>query len=1117
MSQPEKLKGQGSKPSDTEDDLASHLEGLSDKTFPVVETSKDVTEKLKIKTASDEHEYQEGDLKKVLPLPVEGSSEPSDAKHDTSFESLSCSDKPQSTCKNFPREGPFIVELFAGSGRVTAHLKYYGIRDSFGVDHKNLSSIAPIMVCDLTTAEGQRLCTKWVNSESCAGVFAAPPCGTCSRAREIQLRDSKGRKIPCPPPLRSDSAPNGLPNFSQQNRQRVSSANKLYHFLSELVLSLVSKGIPVVIENPRSSLYWLTTYFQRVRHLFSFTAHQACAYGGDRPKWTALAHTHDAFKRINLCCPGEGPFHKHKPWGLLKGAKNNFATSEETAYPMKLANQIALSFREVLEKQNWVIPQPSWTHSSFAAMRAIAGSQPKASKIPALVSEHQSVIKIKGPTSSLEHFGPAVMKRTETVLYVPESCESNIRVLPAYSQLLRTSTFRDKGGSEQKSDKASCMTTVQAWGIPWSEHAFVDQAVESGHPRSFSALLPPVLKKAIDVIAGKTVSEVVTLRAEWFNKWLARAAELQGQEKRLKQSMPPHLRKILSSKRILLLEEILRHEGYPDMKVIDELRDGTELVDEVGSTGVFEKLFRPSEMSVTQLKDNAKACNKAILHGTRSSGDCEVDEVVYSKTLEEREAGWLTGPYALSELPEGATVSRRFGLRQPNKIRLIDDLSGSNVNKTVQTNESPKPQTLDVVASIALYLLEKIPSQVLGATFDLKSAYRQLGIKEESLLFAFVACYNPHTREPEIFRMSAVPFGATRAVYSFLRIARCLWWLGCQCLAIPWSNFFDDFVTFAPESLADNTCETVCLLFDLLGWQYAKEGDKAAVFGMDFNALGVSISLKAYLEGGVHFSNTEKRIGELSTSVSAVVTAGTLSHKDALKLKGRLQFADGQLFGRLGKLCLKEVSNHAFGNSSQLSDRCSKFLSLFMEQLQNGRPRLISRATSNTWFVFTDACYEPSDDHWPCGLGGVLVDSFGRTVSFFSHCLGNQQMIALGSEKKKTIIFEAELFAVILAVRTWSQYLDGAQAVIYIDNNSARDIAISTNGRSHMAMKLVECLLLAEQNLSLFPWYARVPSPSNCADGPSRNDIACLELSEVERSEVSHTTDILIKEIQSSK
>ena len=117
-------------------------------------------------------------------------------------------------------------------------------------------------------------------------------------------------------------------------------------------------------------------------------------------------------------------------------------------------------------------------------------------------------------------------------------------MLPAYSQLLRTSTFRDKGGSEQKSDKASCMMTIQVWGVPWSEHSFVDQAVASGHPKSFSALLPPVLKQAIDTVSHKKASEIIELRAEWFNKWLARALELQSQEKRLKQSIPPHLQKI---------------------------------------------------------------------------------------------------------------------------------------------------------------------------------------------------------------------------------------------------------------------------------------------------------------------------------------------------------------------------------------------------------------------------------------------------------------------------------------------------------------------------------------------------------------------------------------------
>ena len=1001
------------------------------------------------------------------------------------------------------REGPFVIELFAGSGRVTAHLKFYGIKDSFGVDHKKLSNIAPVMVCDLTTTEGQRLCKRWAGSKSCAGVFAAPPCGTCSRAREIQLRDAKGRRLPCPPPLRSDSSPNGLPNLSHQNRMRVSSANKLYHFLAELVVDLVKRKIPVVIENPRSSLYWLTSYFQKVRHLFMFTAHQACAYGSDRPKWTALAHTHKAFQRINLCCPGEGPSHKHKPWGFSETSKNTFATAEETAYPMKLADHIALAFKETLEETGWKLAKPSWSHTSFAAMRAIAGSQPKASKVPSLVSEHQTTVKIKGPEAILATFGPSTMKRIESAMQVPESCESTVAILPAYSQLLRTSTFRDKGGSELNKNCASNMVSVQVWGIPWSEHSFVDQAIASGHPKSFSALLPPVLKHAIDEVAGKPAERIISLRAAWFNKWLSRASDLQSSEKRLKLSMPKHLQRILDSKRILLLEEILRHEGYPDMGVVDELKNGTELVDEVESTGVFEKVFRPSEMTVQQLKDGAKASNKAILHGTRSSGDPEVDEVVYNKTLEEREAGWLTGPYRLSELPSEATISRRFGLRQPNKIRLIDDLSGSNVNKTVQTNESPKPHTLDVVASMSLYLLEKLSSQVLGATFDLKSAYRQLGISESSLLFSFIACYNPTSKEPEIFRMNAVPFGATRAVYSFLRMARCLWWLGCRCLMIPWSSFFDDYITFAPIELAANTSETVCLLFDLLGWQYAKEGEKAAVFGTSFNALGVHISLEKFLEGKVFFANTERRIDELRNSLTSVLQSGFLTHKESLKLKGRLQFADGQLFGRLGKLCLKEVSNHAFcGASDKISSRCAQLLNVFREQLQVGPPREISKSTSNTWFLFTDACYEPSEASWPCGLGGVLVDNVGRSRAYFSHCLNKSHMVDLGADKKKTIIFEAELLAVILAMRVWSSFLNGTQAVFYIDNNSARDVAISTNGRSSMAMKLVESLLVLEQQLSIYPWYTRVPSPSNCADAPSRNDTSFLELSGVDRSEV---------------
>ena len=262
---------------------------------------------------------------------------------------------------SLPITCPVVIELFAGSGRVTAQLKHVGVKSAFGAGHKNLSKIAPIQVCDLSNPEGQKLCMQWCQSPLLAGVFAAPPCGTCSRARSIILRDSEGRPLPGPVPLRSDSQPNGLPFLKPVDRARVSSANRLYDFLSRLVQRLVLRGIPIVIENPRNSLYWLTSLFQIIKHHFSFTAHQACAYGSKRPKWTALAHTHHRFSRINKCCPGVCDTHIDEKWGFKwKGNQMIFATSEETAYPMELAAEIALAYKDVLQEKHWILEPVGW-------------------------------------------------------------------------------------------------------------------------------------------------------------------------------------------------------------------------------------------------------------------------------------------------------------------------------------------------------------------------------------------------------------------------------------------------------------------------------------------------------------------------------------------------------------------------------------------------------------------------------------------------------------------------------------------------------------------------------------------------------------------------------------
>ena len=116
----------------------------------------------------------------------------------------------------------------------------------------------------------------------------------------------------------------------------------------------------------------------------------------------------------------------------------------------------------------------------------------------------------------------------------------------------------------------------------------------------------------------------------------------------------------------------------------------------------------------------------------------------------------------------------------------------------------------------------------------------------------------------------------------------------------------------------------------------------------------------------------------------------------------------------------------------------------------------------------------------------MLYDDEGNEVSAFSLGLAAAELAALGYPGKKTVIFEAELVAIIVAITIWGDVVSSCPCLIFVENNSARDVAISRRGRSSPADALVGVLLQVEDSLSITPWIARVPSSSNPADEPSR-------------------------------
>ncbi len=70
------------------------------------------------------------------------------------------------------------------------------------------------------------------------------------------------------------------------------------------------------------------------------------------------------------------------------------------------------------------------------------------------------------------------------------------------------------------------------------------------------------------------------------------------------------------------------------------------------------------------------------------------------------------------------------------------------------------------------------------------------------------------------------------------------------------------------------------------------------------------------------------------------------------------------------------------------------------------KPRRFCKATGITWYMFTDASYEPVGESYKAGFGGVLISPTGQFLEFFTFEIRDICLDYLNPNKRKTIIFE---------------------------------------------------------------------------------------------------------------
>ncbi|CAE7296178.1 car, partial [Symbiodinium sp. CCMP2592] len=459
-------------------------------------------------------------------------------------------------------------------------------------------------------------------------------------------------------------------------------------------------------------------------------------------------------------------------------------------------------------------------------------------------------------------------------------------------------------------------------GVYRTPEQFVAEAANIGHPSQLSSLLPPEISSAVRKIHREGEANVAKERTATLRKWVGLAGQLEHAEKDLKAELPQFRKDVLSTKRLELFRHLLCEIQHEDTTLVDDILHGFDLTGKLPRSNVFTRRFKPAEQSEAQLRAGAKRLRDGLVATIKASDDPEVDRGVLKATRKELERGFIEGPVPLDQIPEHASLTHRFGVLQGHtdegpKVRPIDNYLTSQVNSSVTQVEQVSVHTIDVVAGmLGCWLNEWFMSgrpehsAPVCKAWDLRTAYKQLPLSDSSFeLDSFFILFNIEESGGEVYKQRVLPFGSTASVTSFIRAAYALWKLGAVSLYLVWSEYFDDYLNVSGAACAKHCNFVSAMFFQLLGWEVSKDKE------LDYDAmcvvLGVQINLKDAKLGLIFLENTAKRKKEALDDISRALSTGLLDPSESEKLRGRLQFASCQIFGRRPKASLKLLAHHS--------------------------------------------------------------------------------------------------------------------------------------------------------------------------------------------------------------
>ena len=535
-------------------------------------------------------------------------------------------------------EDLFVIEICAGSARLSRAAHQCGFR-TMAVDHSTARTCGfPICVFDLTDADDLAHLVQFMeeSADSILAVWFAPPCGTCSRAREKRLKELEKAGIKTPIPLRSTDKPDQLDGLSGLDKIKVEKANMLYDAVYTLASLACTLHIFVGIENPTNSHYWNTSPMKKLcneqeHHYVTF--HNR-AHGGDRDKSTSLWVNDNWLDSLASLCDRQ---HVHKPWTTkASNGTIRFATAEEAAYPTLLCERIVHCLRdkaiEFGASSPDTIAEQAATSEAAKLSRLVLGALPRGHKVKPLIAE----------------YGTYVMVFTDPQR--PADLDKYINTLPKGSKVVARHflTWGEFQSVHANSDTAVVLQVAPNAavekvnvGVPSDPDAFIERAIAAGHPRSLDQFVDPQVASMIRENYVDEPAELAAKRVAFFKKYLRRAKELKGEEDKLRAAMPPHVLALVGNKRLALWKEILNDFEYPDKTLIDDIASGFKLNCWMPRSHVFKARAKRPAMSMETLRNLSKALNATTYRSMSVRQEPDIEAAAWEETEEEVREGWV--------------------------------------------------------------------------------------------------------------------------------------------------------------------------------------------------------------------------------------------------------------------------------------------------------------------------------------------------------------------------------------------------------------------------------------------------------------------------------------------